>query len=171
MNTNPLHPPMDRQELAARTEDPLPIEHQSLTRNKVESRAFNIRESNSYILFDIVRHPGVGTSQLGQPQETVQTWRFGEENNHLERVNEFARWYMFAIEQNGEGEPVCRNCGSGLDTHEDMFGFLWRCADCGAVGGKEEAIFDPVIGDPLGKRTDYEETVNGLWVPVGRNGN
>lgn len=155
---------MDRQELATRINDAI-YDAYSLTKERVENRASNIRKVDSYILFDIERHPGAGDT-LAAPDNAIQTWRYDDGTSALERVCTFAASYMDTLKQNKVGEPVCRHCGTDLDPHADVFDFIWRCADCGAVGGKEKEIFNPTLGEPLGKKSDYEEREDGLWVPI-----
>lgn len=163
---------MNKQELTARIDDSLPVgypEGQKLTKEKVENRAINIQETDLYILFDIERHPGSNNPRHGQPDTTIQTWRYDKGTSALERVWEFAKSHRDMLEQNNVGEPVCRHCGTDLDLDEDVFGFIWRCTDCNAVGGKEEEIFNPTWGESPVNRSDYKEE-DGLWVPVGTNG-
>lgn len=76
---------MNKQELTARIDDSLPA-GQSLTKEKVENRAINIQETDLYILFDIERHPGYNNPQHGQPDITIQTWRYDKEASALELV-------------------------------------------------------------------------------------
>lgn len=154
---------MDREELVRRFGDTMSSPEHSLTREKVEERATNVRDYDSYVLFDIERHPGAGESQLGKPHTTIETWRCDKESNAVEHVCEFD--HMYTIEQNEEGEPVCRSCEKVLDLHEEVYGYIWRCFGCGAIGGKEEEIFDPSIGEPLGEREAYNEIGDGLWIP------
>jgi len=143
----------------------LPVERQDLNKQKVKDRAINIRESGSYILFDIERHPGYGNHQTGQPDIVLQTWRYHTENSSLEMICKFSRFHMDKLAQNDVGEPECRHCNSPLDRHEDLFGFIWICRECGAVGGKEDEIFDPVVGESLFERKDYQEIKDGLYIP------
>lgn len=111
---------MNKQELTARIDDSLPA-GQSLTKEKVENRAINIQETDSYILFDIERHPGANNPRHGQPDITIQTWRYDKEASTLELIWKFAKSYRDTLEQNNVGEPVCRHCGTRIWTHTRTF--------------------------------------------------
>jgi hypothetical protein len=153
---------MDREELAEKVDDELPNYH-DLETKKVRKRAINIRRSNSYILFDIERHPGAGDASAETPYVTLQTWRYDEKNDNLGLVCEFARRLVSKIEQNDIGEPVCRHCGKTL-VHEEVHAYTWQCFDCGAIGGGEEELFDPSWWTTPWNKTDYTEKEDGLWI-------
>lgn len=80
-------------------------------------------------------------------------------------VCEFAWYHIDTIDQTADGVPRCRRCREELNTFEDLFGFCWRCTECGAVGGKEEEVFDPPFGEGFGNRAEYKEIEEDLWIP------
>lgn len=157
---------MERERLTEIVGECLPIDREKLTKEKVEKRAENIRESGKYIIFDIERHPGYGNTEL--PPEvsvTLQTWRYDKKEGTLTKTCEFDRRHYF-IEKNERGEPICKNCKSTLDLHEDLFDTLWRCPKCGAVGGKEEGIIKehPLFGAMIKDESQWKRKDH-YWVP------